>query len=62
MLPSVPSPLKTWLQFILMQSKEIKKLEETINQIKQYIEVYETYIEGWDANGHQHTRRSIDKE
>ena len=31
---------------ILMQDKEIKKLKKKINQIKQYIEVYEEYIQG----------------
>lgn len=29
-----------------MQEKEIKKLNEKINQVKQYIEVYEDYIKG----------------
>ena len=31
---------------ILMQEKEIKKLKNKVNQIKQYIEVYEDYIKG----------------
>lgn len=31
---------------ILMQDKEIKKLQKKITQIKQYIEVYEDYIKG----------------
>lgn len=30
---------------ILMQEKEIKKLKNKVNQIKQYIEVYEDYIQ-----------------
>ena len=29
-----------------MQEKEIKKLQEKVIQIKQYIEVYEDYIKG----------------
>lgn len=33
---------------ILMQEKEIAKLKRKINRIKQYIEVYEDYIEGLD--------------
>ena len=31
-----------------MQEKEISKLKRKINQIKQYIEVYEDYIKGED--------------
>lgn len=31
---------------ILMQEKEIKKLKKKLNQVKQYIEVYEEYIQG----------------
>ncbi len=34
------------VELILMQEKEIKKLKTKINQIKQYIEVYEDYIKG----------------
>lgn len=34
------------VELILMQEKEIKKLKERVNQIKQYIEVYEDYIKG----------------
>ena len=33
------------VELVLMQEKEIKKLNEKIIQIKQYIEVYEEYIE-----------------
>lgn len=36
------------VELILMQEKEIKKLNEKINQVKQYIEVYEDYIKGGD--------------
>lgn len=36
------------VQMILMQEKEINKLKETVNRIKQYIEVYEDYLEGMD--------------
>jgi hypothetical protein len=31
---------------VIMQEKEITKLKEKIQQIKQYIEVYEDYIKG----------------
>lgn len=34
------------VSLILMQDREIKKLKKKINQIKQYIEVYEEYIQG----------------
>lgn len=34
------------VSLILIQAEEIKKLENTINRIKQYIEVYEDYIQG----------------
>lgn len=33
------------VSLILMQDKEIKKLESKINRIKQYLEVYEEYLE-----------------
>ena len=33
------------VEMILMQEKEIKKLNKRIEQIKQYIEVYEEYIQ-----------------
>ena len=33
------------VDLILMQHKEIRKLEKKIEQIKQYIAVYEEYIE-----------------
>lgn len=32
------------VELVLMQEKEINKLKEKINSIKQYIEVYEDYI------------------
>lgn len=34
------------VELVLMQEKEIKKLEKKISQIKQYIEIYEDYIKG----------------
>ena len=34
------------VEIVLMQEKEIKKLNERIVHIKQYIEVYEDYIKG----------------
>ena len=33
------------VSLILVQDKEIKKLESKINRIKQYLEVYEEYLE-----------------
>ena len=34
------------VEMVLMQEKEINKLNKKINQIKRYIEVYEEYIKG----------------
>ena len=34
------------VSLILMQNDEIKKLERKLDRIKQYLEVYEEYIEG----------------
>ena len=34
------------VELVLTQEKEIAKLRKKIQQIKQYIEVYEEYIEG----------------
>jgi uncharacterized coiled-coil protein SlyX len=34
------------VELVLMQEKEIKKLNATIARIKQYIEIYEDYIKG----------------
>lgn len=34
------------VELVLTQEKEIKKLKNKIQQIKQYIEVYEDYIKG----------------
>lgn len=34
------------VEMILMQEKEIKKLNTRIEYIKQYIDVYEEYIKG----------------
>ena len=36
------------VDLVLMQDQEIKKLQKKIERIKQYIEVYEDYIEGLD--------------
>lgn len=33
------------VSMILMQDEEIKKLNNKINRIKQYLEVYEEYLE-----------------
>lgn len=37
------------VEVILMQEKEIKKLRRKINRIKQYLEVYEEYLERGDC-------------
>lgn len=34
------------VELVLMQEKEINKLRNKIQQVKQYIEVYEEYIKG----------------
>lgn len=34
------------VEVILMQEREIKKLKNKVNRIKQYLEVYEEYLEG----------------
>lgn len=36
------------VSIVLMQDKEIKKLERKINRITQYLEVYEEYIKKRD--------------
>ena len=36
------------VELVLMQEKEINKLKRKINQVKQYIEVYEDYIKRSD--------------
>lgn len=36
------------VELVLMQEKEIQKLNRKLNRVKQYIEVYEEYIEGMD--------------
>ena len=33
------------VELVLMQEKEIKKLKDKIDRVKQYIAVYEEYIE-----------------
>lgn len=44
--------IRELVELILMQEKEIKKLKTKVTQIKQYIEVYEEYIERWNQNGY----------
>lgn len=36
------------VELVLMQEKELQKLNKKLNRVKQYIEVYEEYIEGMD--------------
>lgn len=33
------------VELVIMQEREIKKLKDNLNRVKQYIEVYEDYIE-----------------
>jgi uncharacterized coiled-coil protein SlyX len=37
---------------ILMQDREIKRLKKKVRQIKQYIKVYEEYIQGERPDGY----------
>ena len=34
------------LALVIMQEREITRLKRKLNQVKQYIEVYEEYIQG----------------
>lgn len=36
------------VSLILMQDAELKKLQRKVDRIKQYLEVYEEYLEGID--------------
>lgn len=36
------------VELVLMQEKELLQLNKKLNRVKQYIEVYEEYIEGMD--------------
>lgn len=49
-------------EIVLTQMKEIKRLEERIKHIKQYIEVYEEYIEKENCNGDYGTSGTFGKE
>ncbi len=40
------------VSIILMQEREITKLKKKLRQVKQYIEVYEEYIQGESDNGY----------
>jgi hypothetical protein len=33
------------VELVIMQEREIKKLKDNLDRVKQYIEVYEDYIE-----------------
>ena len=39
------------VSIVLTQDREIKKLQRKLNQIIQYLEVYEDYIKKDDRNG-----------
>ena len=47
------------VELVLMQEKELNKLKRKVNQIKQYIEVYEDYIKGEDHDGYSNTCRDL---
>lgn len=49
-------------EMILMQAKEIKKLKERIRNIKQYIDVYEEYIQKEISDGDYDTSRNFREE
>ena len=34
------------VEVILMQEKELNKLNDKLNRVKQYLEIYEEYLEG----------------
>lgn len=34
------------IELVVIQEQEIRRLEQTISRINQYIETYETYIKG----------------
>lgn len=36
------------VELVLMQEKELRKLKRRIVQLKQYIAIYEEYLEGMD--------------
>ena len=36
------------VELVLMQEKEIQKLNKKLNRVKQYIAIYEEYLEGMD--------------
>jgi uncharacterized coiled-coil protein SlyX len=40
------------VSIILMQEREITKLKKKLRQVRQYIEVYEEYIQGESDNDH----------
>ena len=37
------------VELVLMQEKEIKTLKSRVEQLKQYITIYEEYLEGMDT-------------
>ena len=48
----VENIIEELVSLILMQEEEIKKLKSKITRIKQYLEVYEEYIEEKDRHGY----------
>lgn len=47
-MPTHNEVIEDLVSTILMQEEEIKKLKSKIVRIKQYLEVYEDYLEGMD--------------
>ena len=45
---SVEEVIEELVEVILMQEKEINKLRKKLEQVKQYIDVYEDYIQRGD--------------
>lgn len=48
-MKSVDKIVDELVSLILVQYEEIKALEQRVERIKQYLEVYEEYIEGLDS-------------
>jgi hypothetical protein len=45
-MQSTDEVIEELVTLILMQDQELKKLNKKLEQVKQYIEVYEEYIRG----------------
>jgi hypothetical protein len=45
-MTSTDEVIEELVTLILMQDQELKKLNKKLEQVKQYIEIYEEYIKG----------------